>query len=117
MSTNEMFSFMDILILGCGGYLFYAWYLLKFRGEVKKGILIPSGNSSKCKDLPAYQKFMSPRLLIFALSAVFAGGLGLYSDYVKPLNNYVYLGFTGIFLVVLVWFTSEARKGERNYFS
>ena len=117
MSTNDMFSFMDILILGCGGYLFYAWYLLQFKGEIRQGVLIPSGSTLKCHDLPGYQKFMAPRLLVFALTAVFAGGMGLYSDYVKPVSTYVYLGFTALFLVVLVWFTMQAKKGEKTYFS
>ena len=53
---------------------------------------------------------------MFALSALAAGGLGLFSDYVRPVNTYVYLGLTAVFLVVLIWFTRSAKKAEKEFF-
>ena len=32
MDNNSLFSFMDILIAGCGIYLMYCWDLLQFKG-------------------------------------------------------------------------------------
>ena len=51
MDNNSLFSFMDILIAGCGIYLMYCWYLLQFKGEVKKGVLLPDKSTAHCKDL------------------------------------------------------------------
>ena len=116
MDNNSLFSFMDILIAGCGIYLMYCWYLLQFKGEVKKGVLLPDKSTAHCKDLDGYKKAIGGKLFVFALSALAAGGLGLFSDYVRPVNTYVYLGLTAVFLVVLIWFTRSAKKAEKEFF-
>ena len=108
---------MDILIVGSGIYLLYCWYLLVFRDTVNEGILIPPNSMKKCRDMEGYKKFMGIRLMIFALSAVLSGAVGLYSDYVRPLSSMQYLLVTGIFFAVLIWFTTQIKRGEREYFS
>ena len=60
------------------------------------------------KDIEGYKKAMSWKLLAFAISALLAGGVGLYSDYVKPINTYVYLALTAIFLVILILYARAA---------
>ena len=60
---------------------------------------------------------MGSKLLAFAVTALAAGCVGLYSDYVKPVNTYLYLGLTAIFLIVLIWFTRCAKKAEKEFFS
>lgn len=117
MNDTSLFSFMDILITGCGVYLLYCWYMLKFKNEVKKGVLLPDKSTSKCRDLEGYKKVMGGRLLAFAVTALAAGCVGLYSDYVKQVNNYLYLALTAIFLAVLIWFTRSAKKAEKEFFS
>ena len=69
MGTGQVFSLVDILIVGSGIYLLYCWYLLVFRDTVKEGILIPPNSMKKCRDMEGYKKFMGIRLMIFALSA------------------------------------------------
>lgn len=117
MGTGQVFSLVDILIVGSGIYLLYCWYLLVFRNTVKEGILIPPNSVKKCRDMEGYKKFMGIRLLIFALSAVLSGAVGLYSDYVKLMNSMQYLIITGIFFMILIWFTTQIKRGEREYFS
>lgn len=117
MDTNSLFSFMDIMILGCGGYLLYAWILLMFKGEIRKGVLLPDGADVQCHDLDGYRKFIGWKLLVFALSGIVCGILGLYSDYVAPVNSYLYLTLTVLFFLVLIWFTTQAKKAEKIYFS
>ena len=117
MGTGQVFSLVDILIVGSGIYLLYCWYLLVFRDTVKEGILIPPNSMKKCRDMEGYKKFMGIRLMIFALSAVLSGAVGLYSDYVKPMNSMQYLIITGIFFMILIWFTTQIKRGEREYFS
>ena len=117
MGTGQVFSLVDILIVGSGIYLLYCWYLLVFRDTVKEGILIPPNSMKKCRDMEGYKKFMGIRLMIFALSAVLSGAVGLYSDYVKPMHSMQYLMITGIFFMILIWFTTQIKRGEREYFS
>ena len=66
--------------------------------------------------MDGYKKAIGRKLFVFALSALAAGGLGLFSDYVRPVNTYVYLGLTAVFLVVLIWFTRSAKKAEKEFF-
>jgi len=108
---------MDILITACGTYLVYCWYLLMFKNEIKQGVLLPSKSTGKCTDIEGYKKEMGPKLLIFAIVSLIAGIIGLISDYVMPINTYLYLAFTVVFIIVLIWFTREARKAEREYFN
>ena len=68
MNTNSIFGLMDILIIGAGLYIVYAWYLLKFRGEIKEGVLVPQGWASRCKDIDGYRNFISNKLLALGLS-------------------------------------------------
>lgn len=107
---------MDILILGAGAYLLYAWYLLMYQGKVKEGVLVPTGSGKKCRDIAGYQKFIGTKLLVFALTAIVCGVIGLVNDYVAQLNSLLYLGMTAIFFVVLIWFTTQAKKGEKEFF-
>ncbi|HCI73614.1 MAG TPA: hypothetical protein DHV42_03630 [Lachnospiraceae bacterium] len=116
MDVNQMFGIMDFIMVGAGLYLLYAWYLLKFKNQIKEGVLIQSGGFKRCKDIEGYKKYIAPKLLLFALCALASGALGLYSDYVKPVNNYVYLGCTGLFFVVLVLFVRYIKKAQTMFF-
>ena len=116
MDTNQMFAFMDFIMVGAGAYLMYAWYLLHFKNEIREGVLVQAGTAKRCKDIEGYKKYVSPKLLIFALCALASGGIGLYSDFVRPINSYVYLGFTALFFVVLVIFVRYIKKAQEMFF-
>lgn len=116
MNTNQMFAIMDFIMVGAGLYLLFAWYLLQFRNEIREGVLVQTGMAKKCKNLEGYKNYIAPKLLIFALCAIVSGGVGLYSDYVKPINSYVYLGMTLVFFVVLVLFVRYTKKAQDMFF-
>ena len=60
MGTGQVFSLVDILIVGSGIYLLYCWYLLVFRDTVKEGILIKVSVISLGKtEMSGYQMFTS----------------------------------------------------------
>lgn len=116
MDTNQMFAIMDFIMVGAGLYLLFAWYLLQFKNEIREGVLVQTGMAKKCKDLEGYKHYIAPKLLIFALCAIVSGAVGLYSDYVKPINSYVYLGLTLVFFVVLVLFVRFTKKAQDLFF-
>ncbi len=116
MNTNQMFSIMDLFMVVAGLYLMYSWYLLQFKNEIREGVLVQQGEGKRCKDIEGYKKYIGPKLLIFAICAIAAGALGLYSDYVHPVNNFVYLGLTVFFFAVLVLFVRYTKKAEKMFF-
>ena len=116
MNTNQMFAIMDFIMVGAGIYLLYAWYLLQFKHEIKEGVLVQAGQAKKCKDPEGYRVYIAPKLLAFALCAVASGAIGLYSDYVKPINSIVYLCLTGAFFAVLVLFIVFTKKAQERFF-
>ena len=82
----------------------------------KDSVLVQAGNAKRCKDIEGYRKYVAPKLLLFALCALASGGIGLYSDFVRPINSYVYLGFTALFFVVLVIFVRYIKKAQEMFF-
>ncbi len=116
MNTNQMFAIVDFFMVGAGCYILYSWYALQFKNQIQEGVLVQKGEASKCKDIEGYKKYIAPKLLVFALCALASGGLGLYSDYVAPVNSYLYLGLTVIFFIVLVVFVRYTKKAMEMFF-
>lgn len=116
MDTNSMFALMDIIVLGCGAYILYAYYLLMAKNEIKQGVLVPQKTDvKKCRDMEGYKKFIGPKLLLFGISACISGGLGLYQDYVAPVNTYLYFGLFVLFFAVMIWFLVSTKKAEKLF--
>ena len=107
---------MDLIVLGCGVYILYAYYLLVVKNEIKQGVLVPQKtDTKKCKYFEGYKKFMAPKVLIFGISACASGGLGLFQDYVAPVNAYLYVGLFVVFFAVMVWFLMSTKKAEKLF--
>lgn len=107
---SNMFAIVDVLILGLGGYLFYAWYLAKFKGEVlEKVLLSQSYPIKKCKDKEGYLNYIAPRLLVFALLSILVGIIGLADDFFSFLGGY-YMILVLIFLIVVIWYSLAVKK-------
>ena len=116
MDTNSIFGLMDFLIIAAGLYIVYSWYLLMYKGEIKEGVLVSQGWAKKCKDLDGYRKFIGTKLLALAVVAFLSGGVCLYSDYVKPVPASIYLGVTALFFIVLIWFITQTKKAQTQFF-
>ncbi len=116
MDTAQMFGIVDLFMTGAGIYLLFSWYQLQFRNEIREGVLVQQGMAKKCKDIEGYKKYIGPKLLLFALCAIAAGGMGLYSDYVRPINTIFYLSLTVVFFIVLVLFVRYSKKAIEMFF-
>lgn len=109
------FSFMDIIIIVCGVYVLYIFYLLKVKGEIRETLLLPKDLPvNKCKDKAAYIAEMSPKVLIYGIVVVLCGVLGLCESRLGLLGN-AYLIVLAVFLAVTVWFAVEAKKAVKKY--
>ena len=108
---------MDLIILGSGVYILYAWYLFAFKNELKQGVIIPKDTDpKKCKDPDGFRNYLAPRTLVFALSAIASGGVGLYQDYVRPIPPAVYWVLYIVFFACVIWYIVAARKAMKEYF-
>lgn len=110
-----MISFMDMAIIAIGAYILYIYYLMKFKGEVREGMLLPKGTKpERCKDLPAYIGEMSGKVLLYGAAVLLCGVLGFLEDEYLILGKYyllVLLGFIGL----TVWFAVQSRNAIRKY--
>ena len=113
---GAFYGLMDVIVVGCGVYLLYAYYLLTVKHEIKQGVLISQKTDpKKCKDFVAYEKYISPKLLLLGIAALISGGIGLYQDYVAPVSNYIYGAFFVLFFVIMAWYIVAMRNAEKRF--
>ena len=117
MDTASAFSLLDIIVVGAGLYMLYAYYILMTKNELKEGVLVSKNmGSKKCKDIEGYKKFMGIPILVTALMAIVSGGIGLYQNYVARVPALLYWTFYFCFIAVLVWFVVCTKKAEKRFF-
>lgn len=117
MDTNSMFGFMDIIVLGCGVYGIYTWYMLVKKHEIKKAFLI-GGNLSvvDCKDIQGFADYIGNKLLIVSAAMMIFGAISAYNDYVQSIGVIIWIGMAAFF-VTLIWYCIVLRKGNQMFFS
>lgn len=116
MDTNSMFGFMDIIIMGCGVYGLYSWYLLVKKLEIKKTFLTGSATQPEdCTDVQGFADFIGTKLLIFSISMLLFGGVSAINDYVQSLGVLIWV-VMAMFFAVLVWYTIQLRKSDQLFF-
>lgn len=112
---ESMFALLDVIVFGCGFYILYLWYMMKFKGEIKTGFLISKDvDIKKCKDKEGYINYIAPRSLAFGVFTILYGGICLANDYLANLGNLVFIGMA-VFFVALVWFALCTRKSMKIY--
>lgn len=112
---DSMYLLMDVLVLGAGLYILYAYFLMMKKGEIKENILMSKEiNMSQCKDKEGYIKYVAPKLLIFGIGAVICGLLGFINDYTQALGGW-YMVVTVLFLVLIIWFAMSTRKAIKIF--
>lgn len=95
--------------------MLYAWFLMKKKGEIKQEVLMSKDiELKKCKDLEGYKAYIAPKMVVFGVSAVIYGGMGLVNSYVTPLPSMLYNVMMFVFLLVLIWVRADGAKGNRK---
>lgn len=111
-----MWGFMDVIFAGAGIYVLYAAFLMKTTGEIKTSFLMSKDvNLKKCKDLEGYKAFVFPKMIIFGVVTLLYGVVGIVNSYVYPFPMAVYAVFMAIFMIVLIWFAVQTKKGIRMF--
>ena len=116
MDTNQMFGFMDYIVLGCGVYGVYSWYMLVKKNEIKKALLLGGDNNPEdCTDVAGFADMIGTKLLIASIGMLVFGSLSLYNTYVQDLGAILWVGMI-LFLGILVWYCVMLRKAHLKYF-
>ena len=116
MDTNQMFGFMDYIVLGCGVYGVYSWYMLVKKNEIKKAFLLGGDNTPEdCTDVAGFADMIGIKLLIASIGMLVFGSLSLYNTYVQDLGAILWVGMI-LFLGILVWYCVMLRKAHLKYF-
>ena len=116
MDTNSMFGFIDIIVVGCGAYGIYSWYMLVKKLEIKRTFLL--GNSTMpedCKDIQGFADFIGTKLLIFSIVMMLFGGISAINDYVQSVGDVIWF-FMALFMAMLVWYCVQLRKADQLFF-
>lgn len=112
---DSTFSIIDIIVIACGVYILYVYYVLKFKGEIKETLLLPKDVlAKKCRDKAAYINEMSPKVLIYGIIVVLCGGCGLLESRLGLLGSF-YLAVLAVFAAATVWFAIQAKKSVKKY--
>ena len=98
---DSMFSLMDLIILGSGAYVLYCYYLLKFKGEIKEGLLLPKGTNVN-------------KILLYGIAVLICGGFGVLETQTGLLGKW-YLVVIAVFLAVTFWFAMVVKKSGEKY--
>ena len=116
MDTGSMFGFMDIIVLGCGVYGIYSWYMLVKKQEIKKAFLL--GGDSRVEESTDFQGFadcIGSKLLIVSIAMIVFGAVSAVNDYVQSLGAVIWIALVGFF-GILVWYCVQLRKANQMYF-
>ena len=116
-TMNSMFSFMDYIVLGCGVYGVYSWYLLVKKHEIKKAFLLGGDTTpEKCTDIDGFANSVGTKLLIASISMLVFSGISLFNTFVQSIGVFYWVAMA-LFLGVLVWYMAALRKANDKFFS
>lgn len=117
MNTGSMFGFIDMVVLGCGLYGIYSWYLLLYKKEIKKMFLLGGDYQPEgCSDIDGFAKAMGTKLLIVSIAMILFSGLSMYNDNVASVGVFYWIALV-LFLVLLTWYSAMLRKYNKQYFA
>ena len=114
---GSMITLIDLMFIGCGIYILYVYYSLKFKGEIKETLLLPKGTDpNRCKDKEAYIAEMANTVLIYGIVVLLCGVMCIVEDTYQSLGNY-YLLVLVVFVAVTIWFSAKGKKALKKYWS
>lgn len=111
-----MESLFGILTLGCGLYCLYGFYMLKFKGEINRTILLPKNiDAKRCKDLKGYCQEVQTPLLVLGIVTTLYGAVDLYNTYVGGVDI-LFLSLMGALVITLFVYVILIRRINQKYF-
>lgn len=117
MDIYSSFGIIDLIVIACGFYGFYSWYMLVYKHEIIKTFLVGTNtNPEGCTDIEAFAGFMGTKLLLLSAATVIFGGICAYNSYGPGIGNFIWPCII-LFLAIIVWYCVQLRKADSLYFS
>lgn len=115
MNTSFL-SIFDLIILFYGAFMLFWWVRVKFRGETFPAkLLLPQDLLlEECRDIPGYNRFIAPRVLIFALLLLLMGCSSLVLGPEK-LGAAFFIVYAAFFLLIVLLYMDTGRKARKYW--
>lgn len=105
-----------LFALGCGLYCLYGYYMVKFKNEINRTILLPKDvDVKKCRDYRGYCKEAQFPLLLLGVMTSLYGAVDLFNTYVGGADQ-LFMVMLVLMVVTLVIYVIQVRKINRKYF-
>ena len=113
MDTSVL-SIFDLIILLYGAFMLIWWVRVKFRGETFPAkLLLPEDLLlEECQDIPGYNRFVAPRVLLFALLLLLMGGSSLILG-PETLGAAFFAVYAGFFVLVVLLYMDTGKKARK----
>lgn len=107
---------LGLFALGCGLYCLYGVYMLRFKNEINRSVLLPKDvNVKKCKDVKGYCKEAQPPLLLLGIVTTVYGGIDLYNTYVGGADK-LFIIMLILLIPALIIYAVMIKKINEKYF-
>ena len=117
---DGVMGIINLIILGSGIYVLYAWYNMKVSGEINETLLFGKGDElKKCKDKEGFLRKTSPAVLLLGIIVTIFGALITLRHYVIQDNELLNsldpeMSFAVVIVVVIYGFYTKKQK--KTYF-
>ena len=111
-----MTSIFGLVSLGCGLYCLYGVYLLRFKGEINRQIMLPKDiNIKTCKDIEGYCKETQIPLFILGVVVTLYAIVDLYNTTVGGIDILFMIMFV-LAAITLIYYVIKIRSCNKKYF-
>lgn len=108
-------SIFDLLIAGSGVYLIYIAILMKWKGEIRKGVLVSKDvNPERIRDKEGFINYMFPKTIVIGALTVAVGCINMSSPYISG-SAWLPLAITAGYFAALMAFASFTMKARRKF--
>lgn len=106
---------IDVILTLLGVYLSYASFSM-WKTKKINSIIVTEQELKRCKDKTAFCNYVSPRLLVFAITSFVVGGVGILSDTIIEIRYWPFIQLVA-FLIVFTLFTIQLKSARKKYCS
>ncbi len=108
-------SIFDLLISGSGVYLIYIAILMKWKGEIRKGVIVSKDvNPERIRDKEGFINYMFPKTLVIGALTAAVGCLNMSSPYISG-SAWLPLAIMAGYFAALMAFASFTMKARKKF--
>ena len=111
-----MESIIGLITLGCGLYCLYGVYMMRFKGQINRTIMVPKDvDLRKCKDLEGYRRETQTPLFLLGVVVTIYSAVDLYNTTVGGADVPFVIMFV-LAAIAVVYYIIKIRACNKKYF-